>query len=303
MDAQFCKDMAAAHRLSTTKQNKAHAAAYDALAARLAPVVVPPVVGPAITHGRHLTKVMVGPRVPAVQVFATRQTITAPGTYAAVDYQAGVDVRAAGVSFVDCRFSSTNFNQSAVVHTNQPDTVFLHSEIDGKSLIYVAIKAENGADRLVVERSYMHHVGHGLNTSAVSWRMTESWIDNIVAPNPAPYPGDAVWHADGILSWGSSTLAERNVIDLGSLGQTAAVNHGTWSGSGAVSNVTYRDNVLAGGGFTVYFEERGNTLTGLTVIGNDMLPGQYGYVYPSARPAQTPMWSNNRAPDNSLIAW
>lgn len=42
MDRQFCLDMAAAHRKSTTAQNKAHAAAYEALAARLAPVVAPP---------------------------------------------------------------------------------------------------------------------------------------------------------------------------------------------------------------------------------------------------------------------
>ena len=39
IDRQFCLDMAAAHRKSTTAQNKAHALAYEALAARLAPVV------------------------------------------------------------------------------------------------------------------------------------------------------------------------------------------------------------------------------------------------------------------------
>ena len=51
IDRQFCLDQAAAHRKSTTAQNKAHAAAYEALAARLAPVppvVVPPVVVPPV---------------------------------------------------------------------------------------------------------------------------------------------------------------------------------------------------------------------------------------------------------------
>lgn len=51
IDRQFCLDMAAAHRKSTTAQNKAHAAAYEALAARLVPVppvVVPPVVVPPV---------------------------------------------------------------------------------------------------------------------------------------------------------------------------------------------------------------------------------------------------------------
>ena len=273
------------------------------------PATVPPTTAPpttvpgSVTHGRDLTKSMVGPRVPAAQVFTTRQTITVPGVYAAIDYQAGVDVRVAGVSFVDCRFSSTNVADSAVVFTNKPGTVFRYSEVDGKSRVYVAIKAENGADGLVIEHSYMHHVGHGLNTSAVSWRMTESWIDNIVAPDPAPYPGDELWHADGILSWGSNTLAERNVIDLGFLSQTAAVNHGTWSGSGAVSNVTYRDNVLAGGGYAVYFEERSYPLTGLTVVGNDLRTGSFGYVYAGARPARAPVWTNNRRPDGSLVNW
>lgn len=55
IDRQFCLDMAAAHRKSTTAQNKAHAAAYEALAARLAPVppvVVPPVVVPPVAAGR-----------------------------------------------------------------------------------------------------------------------------------------------------------------------------------------------------------------------------------------------------------
>lgn len=55
IDRQFCLDMAAAHRKSTTAQNKAHAAAYEALAARLAPVppvVVPPVVVPPAVSGR-----------------------------------------------------------------------------------------------------------------------------------------------------------------------------------------------------------------------------------------------------------
>ena len=56
IDRQFCLDMAAAHRKSTTAQNKAHAAAYEALATRLAvvpPVVVPPVVRPTTTVPFH----------------------------------------------------------------------------------------------------------------------------------------------------------------------------------------------------------------------------------------------------------
>jgi hypothetical protein len=291
---------AAAASTTSSSTSTTTTVAPTSTASTTTPTAPPP---GSVAHGRDLTKAMVGPRVPAVQVFTTRQTITVPGVYTAIDYRAGVDVRAAGVVFVDCRFSSTNVNHSAVVHTNRADTVLVHSEIDGRSLVYVGIKAEVGADRLVVERSYMHHVGHGLNTSAVSWRMTESWIDNIVAPNPAPIPSEDVWHADGVISWGSNTLAERNVIDLGALGQTAAVNHGTWSGSGPVSNVTYRDNVLAGGGYTVYFEERSFPLKGLVVTGNDMRPGPYGYVYPGARPAQMPVWSNNRRPDGTLIAW
>ena len=47
MDRQFCLDMAAAHAKSTTAQNKAHAAAYRAVADRLFPAPPPVVVPPA----------------------------------------------------------------------------------------------------------------------------------------------------------------------------------------------------------------------------------------------------------------
>lgn len=48
VDRQFCLDMAAAHAKSTTAQNKAHAAAYRAVADRLFPVAPPPVVVPPV---------------------------------------------------------------------------------------------------------------------------------------------------------------------------------------------------------------------------------------------------------------
>jgi hypothetical protein len=57
-----------------------------------------------------------------------------------------------------------------------------------------------------------------------------------------------------------------------------------------ITNVMVQNNLLAGGGYTVYVHVSKNLITNVGITGNAMVRGQYGYVY---QPNAATTWSGN----------
>jgi len=107
IDRQFCLDQAAAHRKSTTAQNKAHALAWEGLADRLYPAVVPP---PPVVVPPPVAVPPTG-KVPALAMVGPRTTLTTssaksllPGNYVGTRFGV-VSLQPGTFTFVDCEVS------------------------------------------------------------------------------------------------------------------------------------------------------------------------------------------------------
>jgi len=231
----------------------------------------------AITHGRELTLNDVGPRAPPTgATFNSRLIVTTPGVIlSGQTYLKGLTINADNVTVEDCVIRDTVNSDWANLIINGRGVTIQHCDIDNTSTVYYGIQINGDStstNPTKIHRNHIHHGGHGVNSDALWWEFTENLVDNIVAPNPPPYPGDDVWHADGIIAWGAHYYIARNKI-LVPLTQTGVINIGTWSGSqNDVDDVRIIDNYFAGAGFIFYIEEKQSSynVTNMVITGNDI---------------------------------
>lgn len=135
----------------------------------------------------------------------------------------------------------------------------------------------------LLERLDIHGVENGVVPGSGTV-LRQSWVHDLAAP------GDA--HYDGVQMDGGQTdvVVERSRIDLSDRSQTSAVmmnNH-----SGPISRVRIRDNVLLGGGYTVYADGQfsSSPIEDVEITGNKLQRGTYGYA---AVTRARPTWTRN----------
>jgi hypothetical protein len=152
-------------------------------------------------------------------------------------------------------------------------------EIDGSGIVYRAVMASNG---LHISRCELRNIGHGVEVGQ-DYSVEDSWIHS-TTDGP-----DDDWHVDGIISGiGNNGLIRHNTIVLTGGSLTGAVSIG--SSIGPIDNVMIRDNLLAGGNYTVYIEDQEHPATRIQVIDNwfstRAFPkvGVYGIWYQSRLP-------------------
>lgn len=337
--AQFHRDAASAYRLraaafvatSTSKEKAgllALANAHDAEAARLEAAAAPPVVVPGpvppsppasstLIYGRDITAAVVGPGAgwAPKTVHTTFQTINGDDLVITDTlFAAGCRINGSGTKFVRCRGHQPDVQQAWVFGNYGRRTRFEWCDIDGQEKVNAAIKSDAGGDALTIHRSHMHHVGHGLNAyspgkAGPTWLMTESLIDDIVAPIPVPNKTDDPWHSDCILSNSPNSWAEGTKALL-KLGQTNVINHGTAKNEPAISGLRYKRNYYAGGGYTIAHEARGGDVTDYghedCDFGLDFFQevGAWGIFYPSARPTSNPILTGSKVvPAGTPVTW
>ncbi|WP_127500646.1 hypothetical protein [Actinoplanes solisilvae] len=153
-------------------------------------------------------------------------------------------------------------------------------EIDGSKLVYRAVM---GSDGVHLQRCELRNIGHGVEVGD-NYIVEDSWIHST---DDGP---DDDWHVDGIISSiGNNGIIRRNTITLTGGSLTGAVSVG--SSIGAIDNVVIRDNLLAGGNYTVYVQDQGHPATRIQVIDNwfstseNPKVGVYGIWYQSQLPA------------------
>ncbi len=112
----------------------------------------------------------------------------------------------------------------------------------------------------------------------------DNYIHGLGAPGSPHYDG---FQLDGGLS---NIRIEHNTVDMREHGQTAAVMIDNYFGP--ISNVVVNDNVLQGGGYTVYSDGQfnGGAITGVSFTNNRLTRGYWGYA---SIVRNTPTWSGN----------
>jgi hypothetical protein len=172
-------------------------------------------------------------------------------------------------------------DEFTVVHqgTSAKNLVMEDCEVDGSGLVYRAIMANNG---LTVNRCELKNIGHGVEVGD-SYTIRNTWIHS-TTDGP-----DNDWHVDGIISSiGVNGLIEHNTIVLTGGSLTGAVSVG--SSLGRIDNVIIRNNLLAGGNYTVYVQDQGYPATRIQVVDNRFSTmvnpkvGVYGVWYGSQLP-------------------
>lgn len=174
-----------------------------------------------------------------------------------------VDNRASNVLFEDCEVNGNGMVQTGMTLANGPTTV-RRCEISGTA---------DGVDLshdITITDSYIHGMSLG----------------------PA---GD--WHVDTVQVVAGTNLVLRHNTILNENPQTSAV--GIWSELGPVDNVLVEDNLIGGGGYTIYTYQMSYSMTRVRVVNNKFTTAIYarigywatdsngycGILYPTGLPA------------------
>lgn len=124
-----------------------------------------------------------------------------------------------------------------IVTNNSTNLTIQDTEIDGLTSDSVAL----GFANFTAKRIEIRHIGDGVRANG-NIVMTDSWIHSFISK--------ADTHNDGVqVTEGSGVVIEHNRIE-NQLEQTSAVMIG--ADQGPVSDITIRDNLLAGGGYALY---------------------------------------------------
>lgn len=262
-------------------------------------------------HGRDVNASNTGPRITiSGPTYEDRRTIDAPGTYSNFTCLAGLTVNYSGPGVIiieDVRIADDNNSDWAnlIITPGTMNVEIRYAEIDNMDMVYYGIAGRGGAvgTPILIHHCDIHGGGFALNAEDTEgWEFYDNFVHDLVAPDPAPYPGDPVWHVDGVIAWGSHATILRNKI-LIDLDQTAIINFGTWSGSTAgIDDVMIQDNYFAGAGYIFYIEEKDSPMdvTNMVITGNDIgqdfYPdgGYWGVWYMGYPPTVPPMTSGNR---------
>ncbi|KQT91973.1 hypothetical protein ASG49_08245 [Marmoricola sp. Leaf446] len=193
-----------------------------------------------------------------------------------------VTIEASDVTVEDTRVIADGY--FAITVADDVDGVVIRdSEIDGRGRSGSAGSAGIVGGSPLLERLDIHGVENGVVPGSGTV-LRQSWVHDLVAP------GDP--HYDGVQMDGGQTdvVVERSTIDLSDRGQTAAVMINNLSGP--ISRVRVRDNVLLGGGYTVYADGQfsSSPIEDVEITGNRLLRGTYGYA---AITRARPTWVDN----------
>ncbi len=195
-------------------------------------------------------------------------TVTTAGTVInALNINGTLDINASNVTIQNTRITGSNF---AIIRIKFGVTgvKIINVEVNGKGV--------SGAEGSIgiygpanIYNSNIYGVENGIvpDSGAV---IMGNYIHDLGAPG-AP-------HYDGIqMDGGLSNITVTGNTVLNSFGQTSAVMIDNYFGS--ISNISVTNNLLGGGGYTVYSDGQFNngSITGVVFANNRMIKGQWGY--------------------------
>jgi hypothetical protein len=196
-----------------------------------------------------------------------------------------VYITASNVTFRNTLFSATATIVTGIVDSRGKGLLVEDSEIDGGPVFGRGVYAL-GTDQ-VFRRVRFVHTGAAA-VEGTSFTVEKSWIGDVGSANDD--------HIDGVqVTGGKDVTIRQNTIVLDT-NQTSTL--GIWAELADTDNVVIEDNLLAGGGATIYFEEKGGFRLTDVVFRNNALStalhknvGYWGPVYPNVAPGV--VWEGN----------
>lgn len=153
-------------------------------------------------------------------------------------------------------------------------------ELDGSGIVYRTLTAFNS---VTMTRCETRNTGHGAEVGS-NYTIEDNWMHD------ATDGPDHNWHVDGVISAGGTNgLIEHNNIELTGGSMTGTIDLG--SSIEPIHNVIIRDNLLSGGSYCVYIENKGNPISGIQALDNRFSTrdypkvGLYGVWYPNRVPS------------------
>jgi len=182
-----------------------------------------------------------------------------------LDIKGTVIIKAANVTIENCKITSASW--FVVDIKGVTGTVIQNCEINGVGSTSGSVGI-NGQGTFIGNNIYNVENGINLTGSAV---IKDNYIHDLNASGSPHYDGIQI---DGGVS--NVTISDNTVI-APSGGVSAIMIDNYW---GPISNISVSNNLLAGGGFTVYSADAfsGGPVTGVSFTNNHMASGQYGYT-------------------------
>ncbi len=192
--------------------------------------------------------------------------ITKAGTViSGLDIKGTVYINAPNVTLIDCKITAASF---AVVQIAQGVTgaVVQNCEINGVGTNNDGSNGISGQGTFIGNNIY--NVENGINVTGSSV-IQDNYIHDLKASGSPHYDGIQI---DGGVS--NVTISHNTIINP--WGQTSAIMIDNYFGS--ISNITVNNNLLAGGGYTIYDDGHfnSNPITGVSITNNHIKAGQYG---------------------------
>jgi hypothetical protein len=190
--------------------------------------------------------------------------INTPGAViSGLDIHGTVTINAPNVTLVNCKVTAASFY---VVNIAATGATVQNCTIDGVGTGNDGSIGINGSGTFLNNNIYNVENGFGVGSNSV---IRDNYVHNLRASGAPHYDGIQI---DGGVS---NVVIEHNTI-INTYNQTSAVMIDNWAG--AISNITVNNNLLVGGGYTIYVDGHfnSNPISGVTITNNHMGSGGFG---------------------------
>jgi Bacterial Ig-like domain/Bacterial Ig domain len=226
-------------------------------------------------------------------------TLSTPGqVVSGLNISGGVDITASNVTLENCiiHVTAANANWVVSVAAGLTGVTLKNCEIVGPGLSATTQDAGiyiKGDSQVTINACNIHDVGHGIDVSGGPVVIENSYIHDLNAADSSHY--DAVYFG-GDNNPNFSMLIQNNTF-VNTNTQTSAIFMENYFGG--VNNVTINDNLLVGGGYTVYLvsnadvieDGSGGKVSNVSFTNNHLGMGKYGYTYFSG--SYNPVYTGN----------
>lgn len=217
--------------------------------------------------------------------------VTQPGTViSGLDIKGTVYIDADNVTIENCRITSSAYSV-VQIKTGSTGVVIQDCEINGTGSNNEGSHGINGVGTFL--RNDIYNVENGINVGAGSSGtvIEGNYIHDLQASGSPHYDGIQI---DG----GQSNIRIEHNTVINPHGQTAAVMIDNYFGP--VSNVVVNDNLLVGGGYTIYADAQfgGGALSGIQITNNHIGSGHYGSLNTNQ---SSPVYTGNTLDGHDIV--
>lgn len=193
--------------------------------------------------------------------------ITQPGVViSGLNITGQVSIEAPNVTIENCKISSSAWSVVSIAD-GVTGTVIQNCDINGVGSGNDGSTGINGQGTFL--NNNIHNVENGISVAGSNTTITGNYIHDLNASGSPHYDGIQI---DGGVS---NVLISHNSV-INNHGQTSAVMID--NDFGGISNIQVSDNLLVGGGYTVYSDGRATSaaITGVSFTNNHIGAGQFG---------------------------